>query len=120
MNANQRKAQTLTLKRIIEAPRERVYAAWIDAEIMRQWCAPHGFTITHGEGDIRPGGTWRCCIHSPDGVDLWLGGTYREIVPPERLVFTHAWDREDGKPGQETRVTVSFADLNGKTSLAFH
>jgi uncharacterized protein YndB with AHSA1/START domain len=58
-------------------------------------------------------------MRSPDGEDLWLGGLYREIVEPERLVFTHAWDGKDGKPGHETLVTVTLADRAGKTELTF-
>ncbi len=108
------------ITRIFDASRERVFNAWIDPEILKQWSAPRGFTITHGSGELRPGGAWRCCMHSPEGADLWLGGIYREIVLPERLVFTHAWDDKDRKPGKETLVTVSFADLRGKTSLTFH
>jgi uncharacterized protein YndB with AHSA1/START domain len=48
------------------------------------------------------------------------GGVYREIVEPERLVFTHAWEDEEGKPGHQTLVTVTFAEQDGKTRLAFH
>jgi uncharacterized protein YndB with AHSA1/START domain len=49
-----------------------------------------------------------------------VGGVYREIVPNERLVFTHAWDGEDGRPGHETRVTVTLADApGGKTKMTF-
>ena len=58
-------------------------------------------------------------MRSPDGRDLWLGGVYREIVEPERLVFTHACDDADGKPGHEMLVTVTLADQCGKTKLTF-
>jgi len=55
----------------------------------------------------------------PDGTELWLGGTYREIVEPERLVFTHAWDNEKGEAGPETVVTVTLEDRAGKTHMTF-
>jgi uncharacterized protein YndB with AHSA1/START domain len=58
-------------------------------------------------------------MRSPDGTDHWLGGVYREIAPPERLVFTHAWEHDEGKPGHETLVTVAFAEQDGKTRLTF-
>jgi uncharacterized protein YndB with AHSA1/START domain len=58
-------------------------------------------------------------MRSPQGQDLWLGGVYREIVPPEKLVFTHAWTDAAGKPGHETLVTVTFAERNGKTEMTF-
>lgn len=109
---------SLTLTRILDAPRELVFRAWTEPEHLMQWSAPHGFTVTHAKGDLKPGGTWRSCMRSPDGKDLWLGGTYLEIAPPERLVFTHGWD-EDG-PGRETTVTVTLEDYNGKTKLTLH
>ncbi len=58
-------------------------------------------------------------MRSPEGELLHLAGVYREIVPPERLVFTHAWTDEDGKPGPETLVTVTLAEEGGKTVMTF-
>lgn len=106
-----------TITRVFDAPRELVFRAWTDPEMMKQWAAPRGFTITHHTGEARPGGAWRCCMRTPEGADLWLGGSYREIVPPGRLVFTHGWDEENG---HETLVTVTFADFGGKTLLTLH
>ena len=79
--------------------------------------APRGFTIPHSEGDLRPGGKWRCCMRSPDGKELWLGGVYREIVENKFIVMTHAWDDDGGRPGPETLVTVKFEDLGAKTKV---
>jgi uncharacterized protein YndB with AHSA1/START domain len=109
----------LVITRILDAPRELVFKAWTEPEHLVHWSCPHGFTLTHCEGDLRPGGAWRSCMRSPEGRDLWLGGVYREIVAPERLVFTHAWDDADGKPGHETVVTVTLADHQGKTQMSF-
>lgn len=103
--------------RVFDTPRELVFKAWTDPDMLKQWAAPRGFTITHQTGELRPGGAWRCCMRTPEGADLWLGGSYREIVPPERLVFTHAWDEEDGF---ETLVTATFTELDGKTLLTLH
>jgi uncharacterized protein YndB with AHSA1/START domain len=108
----------LTLTRLIDAPRDLVFRAWTEPEHLMQWSAPHGFTVTHAEGELKPGGKWRSCMRSPDGQDLWLGGAYREIVPPERLVFTHAWDGDE--PDHETVVTVTLEDVGGKTRLTLH
>jgi len=105
------------ITRMFDAPSERVFNAWLDGETLKQWSAPQGFTVTQGSAEHRPGGGWRCCMRSPDGIDLCVGGTYREIAPPERLVFTHAWDDDEGNPGHETLVTVNFADLGGKSVL---
>ncbi|MEO8193813.1 MAG: SRPBCC domain-containing protein [Gemmatimonadales bacterium] len=109
----------LVITRVFDAPRALVWKAWTDAEELKQWSAPKGFTLPVNEGDLRPGGKWRSCMRKPDGTELWLGGVYREIVEPERLVFTHAWDDENGKPGPETVVTVIFSERGGKTEMNF-
>jgi uncharacterized protein YndB with AHSA1/START domain len=109
----------LEIVRVFDAPRDLVYRAWTEPERMAQWAAPHGYTITHNEGEIRPGGAWRSCMRSPEGEDLWLGGVYREVIENELLVFTHAWDDDDGKPGRDTLVTVAFEDEEGATRMTF-
>ncbi|HWL38661.1 MAG TPA: SRPBCC domain-containing protein [Gemmatimonadaceae bacterium] len=109
----------LVIERTFDAPRELVWKAWTDPEMLKQWSAPHGVAIPVSEGELRPGGKWRACMHTPEGKDLWLGGTYREIVPPERLVFTHAWDDPSGKPGHETLITVILTERAGKTEMDF-
>ena len=112
--------QELVITRVLDAPRQLVFEAWTKREHLVRWCAPRDFTITHCEGVLQPGGAWRTCMKSPDGIDFWVGGEYREIVPDERLVFTHVWDEEDGTPGHETLVTVSFTEAGvGKTQLTF-
>jgi|SRR5579863_1371562 len=113
-------ALDLTLVRVFDAPPSLVFQCWADAKHMQRWSAPHGFTVPHSEGELRPGGAWRSCMKKPDGTELWLGGVYREIVKDRLLVFTHAWDNPDGTPGHETVVTVRFDDLGGKTRLTFH
>src|SRR5262249_9630168 len=94
----------LVITRLFAAPRKLVFETWIDPSHLREWSAPHGFEITHCEGDARPGGCWRCCMRSPTGDDLWLGGVYLRVVENELLEFTHAWDED----GHETIVTVRF------------
>ena len=106
------------MTRVFDAPRSLVFQAWTRKEHIDRWLAPRGFTIPSSEGDLRPGGRWRCCMVSPQGVEHWLSGTYREIVENELLIFTHAWE-EDGKRGHETLVTVRFADHGGKTRVTF-
>lgn len=111
----------LTITRIINAPPRVVFKMWTDPEHLKHWMGPRGFTADHLEGDLRPGGAWRSCLHRDDGGrDLWQGGVYREIVENERLVFTFAWDDENGNRGPETLVTVTFAEHQGKTRMMFH
>ena len=110
--------QEMVITRVFDAPRELVFACWTEPQHLQHWQgAPRGFTVTSSESDIRPGGFFRICMRSPEGVDRWLEGGYREIVKPERLVYTHVWLDANQKRGQETLVTVTFAERDGKTEL---
>jgi len=110
--------QELVITRIFNAPRELVFDAWTKAEHLKHWQgAPRGFTVTTEESDIRVGGGFRICMRSAAGVDHWLQGSYREIVRPERLVFTHAWFDASGKPTRETVVTVTFVARGNRTEM---
>ena len=113
-------APELVITRVIDAPRSLVFQAWTDCKRAMRWWGPKGFTATSCTMDVRPGGAWRTCMRSPEGVDYWSQGVYREITPPERLVFTFAWDDEHDQPTIETLVTVTFDDLGDKTKLTFH
>src|SRR5689334_5344668 len=105
------------LERVFDAPVDLVWRCWTESEHMEKWSAPRGYTITHNEGDLRVGGKWRCCMMAPDGTALWLGGVYREIAPHKRIVMTHAWDDESGRPGTATVVMVRFEDLGKRTRV---
>ena len=109
----------LVITRVFDAPRDIVWKAWTDPERIKQWLAPRGFTIPFAEGSLSVGGAWRSSMRKPDGTDLWLGGVYREIVEPERLVFTHAWLDEEGRPGPATLVTVTLSERGRKTEMTF-
>jgi uncharacterized protein YndB with AHSA1/START domain len=118
MGAADSEAPELVIKRLFHAPRELVFECWTEPERLQHWQgAPRGFTVTSSESDIRPGGFFRICMQSPEGVERWLEGGYREIVKPERLSFTHTWLEADRKPGRETLVTVTLAERDGKTEL---
>lgn len=67
--------------------------------------------------DAKPGGAWRTVMRSPDGQQHRVGGVFREIAPPEKLVLTWAWEDDKGKPGHETVITVEFRDRKGSTEL---
>jgi uncharacterized protein YndB with AHSA1/START domain len=104
----------LVIKRVLDAPRSLVFAAWIDEKQAARWWGPKGFTTVANKMDVRVGGEWRRRMRSPEGAEHHSRGLYREIVEPERLVFTFSWDR-GGVPGHgpETLVTLTFADLGG-------
>jgi uncharacterized protein YndB with AHSA1/START domain len=109
----------LTIKRVFDAPRELVWQAWCEPELAARWWAPEGLCVVVLEMDVRPGGAWRKCMRAPDGTDYWRSGVYREVVPPERLVFTYVTDDPHGRPGLETLVTVTFAERGARTFMTF-
>ena len=113
-------ARELIVTRIIDAPRDIVFSAWADPKQAAQWWGPQGFTTISCDMDVRPGGAYRACMRSPEGTQHCRRGLYREVVKPERLVFTFAWEDANGNPGHETVVTVTFADVGGRTRLTLH
>ena len=80
----------LVLERVIDVPRELVWAAWTKPEHVFNWFTPAPWTTTHCEIDLRPGGAFRTIMRSPEGKDYPNAGCYLEIVPNERLVWTDA------------------------------
>jgi uncharacterized protein YndB with AHSA1/START domain len=110
----------LVITRIFDAPRRLVFEMWTEPEHLARWWGPRGFTTIFGRTDVRPGGTWSRLMRAPDGSVIRKHGVYREIVMPERLVLTYITDDLAGNPGPETLLTVTFADLGGKTRLTLH
>lgn len=109
----------LLIERVLDAPRELVFQAWTDLDHVRQWFGPKDYPCTQMTMDVRPGGRWRCCLTSiENGQQLWVGGVYRDIVPPERLAFTFAWE-EEGERGLETLVEITLTERAGKTHMTF-
>ncbi|MBA2686020.1 MAG: SRPBCC domain-containing protein [Gemmatimonadaceae bacterium] len=115
----------LTITRTFNAPRDLVWKLFTEPEHLMNWMGPRGFTPMNFTQDARVGGSWRGMLH-PDKdnphtqKDLWQGGVFREVTPPERVSYTFAWEEgSDGMPGKETLVTLDFADLGEKTRLTF-
>jgi uncharacterized protein YndB with AHSA1/START domain len=104
------------LTRLIDAPREKLYWAWTDAELLKQWFAPKPWTTPQAELDVRPGGASLVVMRSPDGSDMPCPGVYLEVVPNQRLVFTDAYTSA-WQPSQKPFMTVilTFEDEGGKT-----
>jgi uncharacterized protein YndB with AHSA1/START domain len=107
----------LVITRLFEAPRDLVFRAWTEPDRAARWWGPQGFVTTYCNMDVRPGGTFRVCMRSPEGIEHWKQGIYREVVERERLVFTFAWDDAEGKPSHQTLVTVTFIERGDKTEL---
>jgi uncharacterized protein YndB with AHSA1/START domain len=109
--------RVLTVTRIFDAPRDKVWAAWIDFNHARHFDGPPGHPMKSMRSDLRVGGTWRNVMRY-EGKELPQGGVYREIKPPELLSFTFAWEIDVGMGGVETLVTVTFEEITpGKTRL---
>jgi uncharacterized protein YndB with AHSA1/START domain len=109
----------LTITRVFDAPRDLVFKAWTDTAHGNEWSAPRRFMVAAFEADVRPGGALRLRMRTPDGEELRVGGIYREIVPPERIVSTHAWQNPDGTLGHETIMTVELAARGDQTEMTF-
>jgi uncharacterized protein YndB with AHSA1/START domain len=108
---------TVVINRVFDAPRERVWQAWTDPKMMAQWFGPRGFTSSVPELNARIGGQLRIVMHGPDGHDYPMKGAFREVRPPERLVFSNIATDTDGNHLLEGETTVTFSERAGKTTL---
>lgn len=109
------KTPELVITRVFDAPRRLVFEAWTKAEHVSRWFAPRPLTMPSCEVDFRPGGVFRFVMRTPDGTDYPFDGAFREIVAPERIVFTGTIHE-----GNTTVTTVTFAEHEGKTTLTMH
>lgn len=106
----------LVLTRLIDAPREKLYRAWTEPSLLKQWFAPLPYTTPQAELDVRPGGSNMVVMRGPDGKDLPHRGTYLEVVPNERIVVTDAFTRA-WEPSEKPFMTLilTFENEGGKT-----
>jgi uncharacterized protein YndB with AHSA1/START domain len=106
----------LVFERTFDAPRERVWKAFTDPEIIPRWWGPKGTLTTVVEMDVRPGGSWRYVSRAPDRDDVTFHGEYLAIEPPERFEWTFLFDVEGVGP-QGGSETFTFDDIDGKTKV---
>ena len=129
----------LVLTRIIDAPREKLFRAWTEPELLKQWFAPLPCTTPVAETEVRPGGASLFVMRDPEGNEFPSRGVYLEVVNNERLVFTDAytkaWEPSD-KPfmtviltfeaeGNKTKYTArvrhwTVADREAHEKMGFH
>jgi uncharacterized protein YndB with AHSA1/START domain len=103
----------IVITRIFAAPRPLVWEAWTTPELVRRWLlGPEGWSMPVCEMDLRPGGTWRYVWRKADGAEMEMSGSYREVVPPERLVSTEKW----GPEWPETVNTLTLVEQAGQTT----
>jgi uncharacterized protein YndB with AHSA1/START domain len=111
-------ALTLHLEARLAAPPERVFGAFLDPASLAEWWGPFGFTAREVELDTRPGGLFRITMQPPEGDAFHLGGEFREIEAPRRLVHTFVYEEPD-TDDQETVVTLTFEPAGDGTRLVF-
>jgi uncharacterized protein YndB with AHSA1/START domain len=109
---------SLTLTREYAAPPERVWRAWTDAQVLKQWWAPSaGQGVSVAELDVRAGGRYRICFGGADGNEHECAGVYQEVAKPKKLVFTWSWPRTT--PERVSLVTIHFNAKGTGTELVF-
>lgn len=107
---------TMVMTRVFEAPRRLVFEAHSKPEHLSRWWGPRRHTLVVCEMDFRPGGAWRFVLRGPDGQEHPFRGVYREILPPERLVYTFVYD-VPGIRDHEAVETLVFEEHDGQTTL---
>jgi uncharacterized protein YndB with AHSA1/START domain len=115
-------AKPFVIERVFDAPRDKVWQAWTEAERLKKWWGPAGFTVHTCKVDLRPGGVFLYGMKAPDGADVWGKFVYREIKAPQRLVFIVSFSDQKGGTTRhpwnpswplEIHSTVTFAEIPG-------
>ncbi len=106
----------LVLARIIDAPPEKLFRAWTEPELLKQWFAPLPYTTPVAELDVQPGGAILVVMRGPDGIDMPNRGVYLEVVKNERLVSTDAYTRAwEPSPKPFMTLILTFERQGTKT-----
>jgi uncharacterized protein YndB with AHSA1/START domain len=110
-------SREVTLTCVFNAPQQLVWTAWTNPRHLAQWWGPKMFTNPVCELDLRPGGALRVDMCAPDGTLYPMTGTFKEIVPPKRLVFTSVARDKEGNALLEGYNVITFEDVGGKTRV---
>ena len=108
---------SLEIKRFINAPRARVYAAWTDPAQLKQWWGPESVRTRNFTADARVGGKYRWDLFNQEGEEMTVYGEYRELVPGRKIVFSWQWDDDEAWKNVSSVVTVELADCDGGTEV---
>lgn len=106
----------LTLTRLIDAPREKLFRCWTDPTLIPLWFCPPPWGVCEAKTDVRPGGSSLIVMRGPEGQEMPNRGIYLEVIPNEKLVFTDAYTAA-WEPSEKPFMTgiLTFADEGGKT-----
>jgi len=107
----------LVLRRTFAASRERVFAAFTQADQMRLWMGPGEYAVVDAQTDLRPGGAYRVTMQSPAGERLVVRGVYQDVRPPERVSYTWSWEEDAPEEEVETLVTIELAAHGAQTDV---
>ena len=117
MATNTADKTSLEIKRFINVPRDRVYAAWTDPAQLKEWFGPENVRTRNFTADARVGGKYRWDLINEEGEDMTISGEYRELVPEKKIVFTWKWDDDETWKNTSSVVTVELSDRDGGTEL---
>jgi uncharacterized protein YndB with AHSA1/START domain len=118
--------EEFVVTRSFDAPRELVWKAWTDEQHLAKWFGPKGVPVEYGKNDLRPGGMYHYMLRLPNGGEMWGRWVYREVVPPERLVYVSSFSNKDAELAEppfqgdwppEMLSTVTFVERAGKTTV---
>jgi glutathione S-transferase len=108
---------SLEIKRFVNAPRERVYAAWTELAELQRWFGPEEVRTIKIAADVRVGGKYRWDLVKQDGEQWACLGEYRELVPGRKIVFTWKWEDDEAWENHDSVVTVELSDRDGGTEV---
>jgi uncharacterized protein YndB with AHSA1/START domain len=108
---------SLEIRRLIRAPRERVYAAWTDPAQLKEWFGPANVQTHNVIADARVGGEFRWELTNAEGEQMTMRGEYRELQPGKKIVFTWQWQHDEDWEHCVSVVTVELLDREGGTEL---
>ena len=108
---------SLEIKRFINAPRARVYAAWTDPAQLKQWFGPENVQTRELIANARVGGEFAWDLTNPEGEKMTCLGEYRELQPGKKIVFTWQWQNDEDWTNHTSTVTVELSDRDGGTEL---
>lgn len=107
----------LLIRRILNAPPQRVYQAWTNPELATEFICPEDITVAEVSLDVRVGGAYHIAMRREDGEVWTVRGVYREVIPNTRLSMTWKWDEDDAADEQETLLTIDLAPHGSGTEL---
>jgi uncharacterized protein YndB with AHSA1/START domain len=107
----------IAMARVFDAPRAMVFDAWTKPELLKRWWGPPGWTLPVCEIDLCVGGAWRQVMRGANGKEMVLHGVYREVVRPQRLVYTQLITGCGGQGSAEALNTMTFVEEAGRTTM---